>query len=427
MIRLALSTFLVFSMIAVSGCLGNLSTPSKGKRLNVKIDYNLPFIDSAQIRYIADLSSIAFEWNMIRDYRIKGYVIYRSSVNDKALKQVAFIDDRYSTHYVDKDLTSNSIYLYQFATVDHSGAQSQKSEIKAINTLTMLEPVAYAHAVSNLPRKIKILWRPHSSKLISTYIIYKNIKNRWEEIAKVPNRLSVEYIDNNLRDNASHSYKVYALTFNNIRSKPSKTIVAKTKPLPHRVTKITTTKNLPRKVNIIWSTSEDDISYFNIYRSSNTQKNFKHIGKTSSSDTSFTDIRQQDGAVYFYKISITDTDGLEGQTKDVTGVLGQTLGKPSTPIISYVQLVKKNEVTIKWENHDKRIKSFTLIKKHINNSFFSKAREEKFENIKGQVFKDGNIQPNFTYKYHIYGVDEFGIISLPSPESIIVIPKIKSK
>ena len=95
--KLILNIFLIFLIVFISACLGNIS------QLNhAKIRYNLPILDSSQVRYISGISSISFEWDMIRNPAVVGYSIYRSTVNDKELRKVATINDRYSTHYVDK-------------------------------------------------------------------------------------------------------------------------------------------------------------------------------------------------------------------------------------------------------------------------------------------------------------------------------------
>jgi fibronectin type 3 domain-containing protein len=422
--KLILSILLIYLVIINSGCSNQFSSSFyNNPNLQAKVDYNLPSIDSSQIRYISDLSSIAFEWNMIKNPRVIGYVIYRSSVNDKKPKRISVIKDKHSTHFVDKNLKPNSIYLYQFGTIGYRNIESQKSEIKAINTLSSLEPISYIHAISNLPKKIKIIWRPHASKTINKYFIYKNINNSWKKIKTISNRLSVEYIDTHLQDNSTHSYKIYAVSFNNIMSKGSNIIEAKTKPLPTRITNISITKDLPKKIVVNWSTNYNDISHFNIYRSKDVLKGFKKIGQTKG--TQYSNTINKDGAIYFYKISITDTDNLEGITSDITGIMGKTLNRPPTPIISYIQLENNNQINIKWETQDDRSKTFTIIKEYINNdlSFLGVSKREKFDSIKNKEFIDTNIKDNCKYKYYIYGIDEFGISSIKSPPSIIIIQK----
>ena len=245
------------------------------------------------------------------------------------------------------------------------------------------------------------------------------------KIAQVNNRLSAEYIDKKLNDNSKYIYKVVAVSFDGIPTQSSKIVSATTKPLPERVTSIVTTKKKPRKIELRWSTKATDIAYFNIYRSKSIGSGFKKIKSTNKRD--YTDKIDQDGLALFYKISIVDKDGLEGEIQSVTGIQGSTLSKPLPPIITYAQFdPNSKKISLKWENQDNRVKSFILLKKEKSNKFsiLNKVIAKEFKDLKVKSFVDNAVIPNMTYKYAILGVDEFGLISLPSPETIIITPEI---
>ena len=187
MTRLTRAILLIFLLI-FSGCSTlpkvNLNNSKRAKITvapKVDIDFTLPEIDSLSVRFISELSTIAFEWPMVRSYKIKGYVIYRTDFNAKYPLRLKPIEERYATHFVDTGLKPGTTYLYQFATLGTNGKESKKSAIKTITTSNILAPVTFVHATSNLPRQVKIIWRPHTEKIINRYLIYRNTQNKWQK------------------------------------------------------------------------------------------------------------------------------------------------------------------------------------------------------------------------------------------------------
>ena len=87
-----LSQILLFTLLIIfSGC--------SASKLKPKIDKTLPVV--TDIKTLSDVNSIAFEWTPVKDARVEGYFLYRGS-DGVSLKQVAKINDRFSSHFVDE-------------------------------------------------------------------------------------------------------------------------------------------------------------------------------------------------------------------------------------------------------------------------------------------------------------------------------------
>ena len=401
--------------------LGNASNKFKN---NAPIDFTLPQISSNKLRYIADLSAIAFEWDIPDDNRITGYAIYRSDVNQKTPSKLVELPDRHTTHFVDKKLDPNNIYLYQFATISSEGKESQKSEIKAISTLERLAPISYAVALSNLPRKVKIIWRPHPSERIVKYLLYKRINAEWKAIAEIDNRLSVEYIDTKLQDNAQYQYRVTAVAFDGTHSASSEIISAATKAPPPRITTLQATKQYPGEIGLSWSTQAQDISYFAIYRSDNINSGYKLLQKTKQ--LNYIDKTKQDGAIFFYKVAIVDTDRLHGDINSLSGTFGQSLTKPVSPIITLSNHdLQNNKIIVRWDSNDNRIVKYHLIRSIKNNAFSlaGRADTQVTKDLTQKEWIEDSVMDSATYTYQVIGVDANNIESLPSVSASIVTPK----
>ena len=430
LLSLLLLTFLILILGACSSTspfYQNLSSLGKASHTFTKVaplDFTLPQISSNKLRYISDLSAIAFEWDIPKDDRVAGYAIYRSDVDEKTPRKLTELRDRHITHFVDKQLAPNTIYLYQFATISQENKESQKSDIKAVSTLERLAPIPYAVALSDLPRKVKVIWRPHPSERITKYILYKKVDLQWNSIAEIDNRLSVEYIDTKLQDNAQYHYRVTAVAFDGTHSANSAVISATTKAPPPRIATLLATKQYPGEIQLSWSTDAKDIAYFALYRSNNIKQGYKLLQKTKQ--TSYLDKTKQDGAIYFYKVAIVDTEGLHGDINSLSGTFGQSLAKPVSPIITLATHdTQSNKIIVRWDSNDNRIIKYHLVRSVKNNAFSLVQKQDKqiTKDLTQKEWIEGNVMYDATYTYQIIGIDSNNIESLPSVSASIVTPK----
>ena len=67
---------------------------------------------------------------------------------------------------MDKDLEPNTKYAYQISAKAADGSESRTTEAYITQTLPRIVPVSFAQAVSELPNRVKLLWRPHPDKRI---------------------------------------------------------------------------------------------------------------------------------------------------------------------------------------------------------------------------------------------------------------------
>ena len=405
-------------LLIFSGC----STNQLTKTTKPKIDETLPRVD--EIRVLPDMTSIALEWEQVLDRRVKGYRIYRGDLKGEQLKltQIATIKSAYQTHYVDADLEPNNDYIYRMSTMSEEDRESPAGQSTNIRTLPTPEPVSFIEALANMPRSIKIYWRPHSSQRVTGYIVQRATPKdaKWENIHESKNRLEIEYIDDDLDDNAVYKYRVRAVSYDDLVSAPSMITSAKTKELPREITNLQATKDLPKKIKIVWNDSESsDVSFYKIYVSNSPKSGFGYKSKTTM--TEFDDMVQEDGINQFYKISTVDKDGLESEISLQLPVMGQTLAKPQTPQVTLAQ-IQDSKAILNWSNDDERVQSYIVYKK-LKDGIFS-TKTITFKDIGEARFEDTDIIPGVEYKYSVQGVDDNGLLSEKSKEIKLFLPKL---
>ncbi|MCI4405829.1 MAG: fibronectin type III domain-containing protein [Sulfuricurvum sp.] len=403
-IRYALSISLALSLF--SGC-----APQPAPQKTVTIDSTLP--TPSLNGFIADITSIAFEWKPLEDPRVSGYYVYRNTpgAEDQKLQRIATIDSRFATHFVDTDLKPGSEYQYRFSAITANGTESVASETMLVATQPMIAPVSFFQAVGNMPRSAKLLWRPHPNGKINGYIIERQdaTDQKWNVIATITGRLNAEYIDRDLKDAQVYHYRIKATTFDKLTTEASEVSKVITKPLPPEIRNITSTNDLPRAITLKWDPSTiSDLSHYNIYRSSTPNGSFDYHAKLET--TTFTDNITEDGKFYFYKITAVDKDGLESLQSSVA-TQGSTLSKPQTPIAYEGKIVNK-VAELQWKNTDPRTVSYTVIKT-TKTSWISRETID-INNITDTNFRDTDVKADTTYLYEIVSVDKNGIRSLPT-------------
>jgi len=412
-----LTTLFAASLLLLSGCAEITPKPKE----KVAVDKTLPVITLTRNGIITDMKTVAFEWKSITDPKVSGIYVYKKSPNDTEMKYYDTISTRYSTHYVDRDVEPGTNYSYSFRVFSKE-AQGINSKIFVVNTLPVLQSVSWIHSIGGLPRIAKIIWRPHTSERVDSYIIERKTfeDEKWKEIDELSGRLNAEYIDEGLEDNRVYLYRIKVKTYDDIISTPSSIVKSVTKPLPKSITEITATKNLPKEIKITWSASQQkDFERYYLYRSEDIDGSYELIAKLYNN--SFSDKIDEDGRRYFYRVSVVDKDGLESPHDAVTA-MGMSLEKPNAPAIVEARLLG-NTIELKWEQSDPRTTSYIVVRKAKKGWFDVVSKE--FKGIKNSYFIDRNIEPDTLYKYIVYSVDAYGVVSKPSIEVEIKTPESK--
>ena len=407
---LSLVTFLTVSILTFSGCVGPVPTPNE----KPVVDSTLAVVELTPSGVFVDMKAIGFEWNSIKDPRVEGIYIYKQTMGENAsdYKLHHTVASRFVTHYVDEDVDPQSQYAYYFKTFSKD-SEGNPSKETIVETLPILDSVSWIHAIQEMPRSAKIIWRPHNNQIVKKYILERKTleEDKWTELEIINGRLTAEFIDTKLKDDYVYKYRIRVLTYNDITSNPSKEVKVVTKALPKQLESILATNNLPKQIMLVWNKADiADFDHYNVYRSNRIDARYKVIA--SPKETKFIDEIQKDGKDYFYRVSTVDKDGLESK-HDVQSVHGKTLDKPITPSLVEAKMVGDN-LEITWSSNDSRVKSF-IVTKSSKKSWFDSSSEE-FIDIKSKSFVDTSIAPETTYTYEVYSVDEFSIKSEPSIE-----------
>jgi len=395
----------------LTGCsLSNQVGVSKGT-----IDPNLP--KPQNVRAMTTHNSAAFEWDLVGGNTIEGFFVYRSG-KDGTMEKVASLKDKFTTHYEDDGLKSDTQYQYRFSSFSSEGTESDGSGVVSIKTQPPLEAVSFIANVDNLPNRAKIVWRPHTNPSVVSYVVQKSdaYKQKWEDISTVKGRLQAEYIDKDVESGKTYSYRVTAKCFDGGLSYPSQSVEVKVKKLPIPTNAVYATKDIPKQIVVTWDAPEQkEFANFRVYRADKTDGSYKVVANTQ--EKKLVDKLDEDGAVRYYKVTVIDKDGLESPALNIA--TGLTKALPITPRFTLAQ-IRENKVVLTWTVDEKGEFTYKITKKWGN--MLNKS-QISFSDIKGFSFEDKDVQLGLTYTYYIESIDKDGLASKPSQEVELFVPK----
>jgi len=209
----------VLVLLTFSGC----GSAIKGLMLYDK-DPALTTLGS--VRTLPMMTSVGFEWDTIKDKKIHGINVYRKSPDSKdpeerEFRRIGTIGNRYATHFVDTHVKPDTRYIYKFSTFS-MGKESVPGTRVEVQTKPTFAPVSFLQAYKVGPTAIKLLWRPHSSDKISSYVIERSVNGReWKFMAQVEGVLMAEYIDTLVRGGNTYAYRVIAKSYEGVKARPS--------------------------------------------------------------------------------------------------------------------------------------------------------------------------------------------------------------
>ncbi len=396
-------------LLLLSGCMGGAPKPAA-------LDKSLPTVSING--HLSDMTSVAFEWKPITDPRVKGVFVYRNdpdAEDPKKLTNIGAVTNAKATHYLDSGLQPETLYIYRFATYDANANSSLATKAQRVLTKPRFAPVSFFTAAEPMARTAKLIWRPHTNHSVVAYVVERREgKNKeWKKVATVEGRLNAEYIDTELKDNTRYEYRLKAITFDDILSRATKSVVVTTQALPKPIEALTASQGKAGQITLTWRDAhQSDVLYYRVYRA--TRKNGTYtLVADKIKKLQYIDKKLEPAQKYYYKVVAVTPSHLEGSLKEVQSTLGTTMDAPRAPT-NLVAMIENATVQLTWNSNDPRIVSYIMTKKTDTSLISSETKQ--FKNIKKELMIDSSLKPGEHYTFSVQGVDKNGIVSAPSNE-----------
>ncbi|MEE8429669.1 MAG: hypothetical protein V3S16_00290 [Candidatus Desulfatibia sp.] len=259
------------------------------------------------------LRKISIAWEPQEN--IAGHYLYRRQGQNE-WRKVAKIRAPAKPGVTDKKgLEDEQTYQYHLTAYD---AKGESGPSNTIQTKTKDLPPFPQDVItqSGLVKSVKIFWAPVEDPDVGGYALYRGTGTAdLKRITKVKGYKSNSFLDkgrgfNPLKDGQDYFYTIVSYNLFGADGKPTRAVMATTKPRPTPVQGIMTTKGADY-IQIKWDKNpQNDIKTYILSRSRNNGY-WSNLGKLTADQTVFKDVDLKPGSSYRYKIIALDKDGLK--------------------------------------------------------------------------------------------------------------------
>ena len=388
-----------------------------------------------------EIQAVPLTWMMHPNTKVSGYVIFRSNSKGSDFKEIAKLESRYITSYLDGReptsttfkllaklqkplLADNKNYYYQIAAITGENTIGEFSKTIKATTAQRPSPPLNFRAFSGGANVISLNWLLPKDKTIIGYRIYRKNSKDGEllSITDISGRLTLSYVDKgsgeeSLESGHEYHYAISSINQAEVESFITKIVVAKTKNVPPPIEGISASKGKVKSIELSWDPSPiPDLKHYVIIKERiDASESNKEI-KVSVDSTTYFDENLPDGARYHYKVKAVDIDDLEGTPSlEASGI---TKSIPSTP--KNIQVSMDNDkLIVRWnKNPEPDIEKYEV---HKITGFIGVMK--KLGVTKKPSFVDRDVEKGDRVSYKIVAVDEANLKSEKSDVITISIPK----
>jgi fibronectin type 3 domain-containing protein len=363
---------------------------------------------------------VRLSWAAPEGPEIKGYNLYRSTMENEGFKKIAVVDQpahsgEKKLQYRDIEGLADSIrYYYRITAFETPEAETAPKV--TVSAITKGKPSAPqdARAVSGLVKKIEISCAPSNDADVEGYKLYaaRQSDGQFFLIKKLEGRNNSKFVDEDgarLDDSSKYYYRLTCYNKADVES-PSVEVSATTKSRPSRPQGLKGESLKLKEVPLAWGANpENDVSTYHLWRLSSEGGEFKEVAKVAAR-TDYVDKGLQDGVSYSYKLQAEDRDGLLSEFSEPLNL--RTKPRPQSPTGLAAEL-RGGKVNLKWDRgREPDIAYYRVYEK----KFFG---NDKITDEKTNTFSEASPPRGKAKTYLLTAVDADGLESDASREIIV--------
>lgn len=247
---------------------------------------------------------------------VVGYIVQKSGVSDKNWQEVAKINSRLMSEYIDKEVESGRIYYYRVIAKTFDGGYSKPSQTVIVNTKNTPVTALSLTATKELVKQIKVEWAHTAQKEFLGYKLYRADSSA-SAYSLVYSGKENKYIDAIGSDGEIRYYKATIVDKDALESpiEQALAVVGSTKAIP-ATPAFTLAVIKDNKVRLEWSASKDGALTYKITKKWGNLLNRQIVTYTDIKGGNFEDKEIDLGVKYLYSIEAIDKDSLASKASD---------------------------------------------------------------------------------------------------------------
>lgn len=236
-----------------------------------------------EVRQVALVSArpreVPVSWAASPDTSVVGYEVWRATGDEDDWVQVARLNSRDSTSFMDRGGEKDGTRLgqlkdgteYQYRVIAFNTANVRSSASAPVKARTKVIPVAPTGltATTNLAHTVRLTWQPNPEKDVNGYLIGVSKKPddgfRKLTVVRGSEGVALTADETELDPGVTHYYRIKALDKEGLEGEWSQTVSGRSKPLPDAPTGL---QSLPdgAAVRITWQPPpQTDITQYNVW------------------------------------------------------------------------------------------------------------------------------------------------------------------
>ncbi len=375
------STTYLYRLRAVNR-VGAIGEPSKPVEIATRPPPTAPKGVAAEDRQVR---CVPLAWEVSPDEDVVRYDVYRADSDAGPFTFLGSAEGRESAEYLDggKDpgnLEDDRAYFYCVRAINAVTAESDDSDVVMATTRPVPPVVTGLEAVTGLPRRVELSWKPSPDEKVIAYEIERSeAGGDFKSIARVTGLDMASYVDSGdeearfmrsslktpLKDGTAYAYRVHAVNTAEATSEWCDPVEAITKVVPETPHGLKATEGRPRVIGVVWAANkEDDIVQYVVAFSAAADGNYAEAGRVSVEETR--GFKQEDlppGLERYYRVKAIDIDGLESEWSEP--VFGSTKPLPGAPTDLAIEWTDDGAV-LSWQAPpEKDIESYRILNKKL--------------------------------------------------------------
>lgn len=313
----------------------------------------------------AEVRCVPLTWSPSPETDVVRYDIFRRAAPNRKFEKIAAVEGRTSNSFLDGSgywgkLADEGKYEYRIRAINSIGVESADSAIAKAVTRGAPPVVTGVRAKSAQPREIPLVWEASPDPKVVGYEILRQSPGEkdFAKIASVTGRATVSFLDRGgarkghgqLLDQTEYRYRVVALNTVQVRSAPSMSVTATTKPAPAMPHELAASATGLKSVRITWrATAERDIACSVLEAAASDDGRFREIARLQASageQLSAVETGLDDGEARFYRVKAVDHDQRDSAWSAV--VAGTSRPLPAPPQHIAAQWPRGESILLTW-------------------------------------------------------------------------------
>ena len=354
------------------------------------------------------ISSIFLRWDPGKEENVVKYIVYSSVQQNGPFEKIG---ETGIPEYEIRNLEEKKFLFFRVTAVDSESKESPPSGTVEAHPKQLPE-FGYVLKVKSelLAKEIRFTWSNPEEEDIRVYQIYRALSFDGEfKLAGTTTKRS--FSESGLEDGKEYFYKIRKVYGNGIMSSYSNIFSCFTDSIPQAITDLAADSDFARRILLHWKPQaiDQDLVKFVLFRSENSDGDFKEIKRVSAAKREYEDSGLKDNTSYYYKIKAIDKFGLESDFS--REVFATTKDVPKTPIniVAESNLPKKIRLSWPFEAEEKDSLLFLIYKCETMTGSFKEIAK-----VKTPEFIDPGLPDNKTFYYFVSVRDKDGLMSGPS-------------